>query len=80
MDALSLTESCLNHARYHGLLPSHVDVQSVMKGLARAVATWTAEQRAEAMAWRERCPLPGTDPAPAHVNVLIQRACRSEAA
>lgn len=79
MDELFLTESCLNHARYHGLLPSHVDVQGIMKGLSRTVTTWTTEQREEAMAWRGRCPLPGTDPAPAHVGVLVQRAIRAEA-
>ena len=80
MDNLFLIESCLNHARYHGHLPSHVDVQGVMKGLLRTVAAWTTEQRAKAMTWRGRCPLPSTDPAPDHVAVLIQRAIRAEVA
>lgn len=80
MDELFLVESVLLHARYHGLLPSHVDVQGVTKGLSRTVAMWTTEQRAESQVWSERGSMSGTDPAPAHVDVLIQRASRAEAA
>jgi hypothetical protein len=73
-DALFLAETCLNKARYHGFFPWYLDVQALMTPMSKLTATWTEQERAEADAWRERGSKPGTDPAPAHVNVLIQRA------
>jgi hypothetical protein len=77
-EALGLTESCLLHARYHGLLSAHVVVQEVMNGLAHAVGLWSEQERVAAQAWCERAAVPGlvSTPAPAHVNALIQRAHR----
>lgn len=79
MDALYLAESSLLKARYHGLLPMHVDVQAIMGSMRYVAMTWTDAQQAEALAWCERMRAPGTDPAPAHVAVLIQRAVRDYA-
>jgi hypothetical protein len=75
-DTVWLTESCLLHARYHGFLPMHVDVPAVVRGLSRSVEAWTQQERLEAYAWRERMRPVGTDPAPPHVQALIERAQR----
>lgn len=74
----AIIEACLLHARYHGLLPSHVDVQATGKVLAPMADVWTAPERVAAEAWCGRCSLPGTDPAPGHVVALVQQAKRLE--
>ena len=83
MTALELTESCLLHARYYGILPMHVDVPEAVKNVWRSAIPWMTEERAAAEAWRESMRPLSANPAPAHVLALVQRAqrpIRSEAA
>jgi hypothetical protein len=71
VDKKGVAEAVLLQAQFRGILPMWIAPHEVVQRAAALLVDWTEEQKAQALAWRERDNGLRASPVPSHVSMLI---------